>query len=810
MNHSQTFQNLSEHCQEKCVTLLEKLDRFEHVNDNDAREALRTLSQECSYVSDPQMSQQACRLLSKAYSLDEPVTNFLLKAADPGYQHSIFDHADNCPMLLNVVRKMDENYDFSQHLQKFVPFLHNKFQNTNTYKTIATIARNCSLSEQDAAELLKAETHPQQCNMSDELIRKLDENRKLPELPNTAFETTMQHIRKKLQLTEQQITYVSQIEKNNSDVQNEVNLLHSSLPNTNNLHSFPQRTCQMMQQQANNTHDEVKKFLTEINAMQLPAEFCNAMPNYVQLLNQIESNPSNQPNDANLEQLSQLYDMLESIGKRGILPNHSQAYLENYQTEKELKGKFFNLPTNVQDLIRALENAQQLTPFQTIHLLRHIKKHSVKLPSRQALRLEEAHKSIDKNLIALAEDMDDLIDSRMLTIFDEIIKKIQGEEKDRRDSYVVIRELSKTVFKVTSAPGEPRLRDKLTVEEKAKRKALLKKFLEDINAKNTYNIDALKDLFRIHWGTDISSHAYDGKLHYVPDSRMGNPDDVEATLLNITYNSGKKEYGIYIAEANPEVGILITIYHHVKKLLSDFTTDTRNIPLSTTEKAELGTYAKINTLKKEHTHIEKLFLKKEDAADLLGIEEGDKPILSDADKAEIHNKINAFISNKAKPIDQMQEPELKTVGLLDYRLKNGGNKELFIIEMFTPGTATYKHYVHELTTSWIDAAEGWHRGENLQLIEKLKGGVGSADDIRNGKQIKDNVDMVLELLAITKISGIRNLLQLEVMNKILLQAKILTQQVNQPHAQLEALIQSAQRAYIDLDEAHKTREKQST
>ncbi len=39
MNHTQTFQNLSEHCQEKCVTLLEKLDRFEHVNDNDAREA---------------------------------------------------------------------------------------------------------------------------------------------------------------------------------------------------------------------------------------------------------------------------------------------------------------------------------------------------------------------------------------------------------------------------------------------------------------------------------------------------------------------------------------------------------------------------------------------------------------------------------------------------------------------------------------------------------------------------------------------------------------------------------------------------
>ena len=100
---------------------------------------------------------------------------------------------------MKIAQKTNYQYDYF----KLAPHLNQLFnQLDNDFKKLAEIAKNLNLNDNDVTILCQAQyqNNPQFNNQTDALITKLDQNGKLSQLPDKAFDTLMNYRAAKLNI----------------------------------------------------------------------------------------------------------------------------------------------------------------------------------------------------------------------------------------------------------------------------------------------------------------------------------------------------------------------------------------------------------------------------------------------------------------------------------------------------------------------------------------------------------------------------------------------------------------------------------
>ncbi|MCH9845037.1 MAG: hypothetical protein K0U39_05965, partial [Alphaproteobacteria bacterium] len=247
--------------------------------------------------------------------------------------------------IIKIVKKLPSHNSVIQCLANLSTFF-NQLNSDGAFKKIIGIIKSANLTDALAIELVKAQYKQNHVGSSrtNELIKQLDNRSKLSELPEKAFNQLMNYRVKMLKLEKTDASIFMKIEKNQTLTEAEKMQLHQQLAsNQQSITDLPKKAQAVIKAQDVATHAGVTAFLTKTKDVRFSQAIANDMVSYIKLLNDIENNK--QPDNAMLKKLDLLHDELKRHNKLGALPNRSQAFLENYQTEQYLKQK---APQNAQ------------------------------------------------------------------------------------------------------------------------------------------------------------------------------------------------------------------------------------------------------------------------------------------------------------------------------------------------------------------------------------------------------------------------------------------------------------------------------
>ncbi|MCH9852086.1 MAG: hypothetical protein K0U45_01120, partial [Alphaproteobacteria bacterium] len=476
------------------------------------------------------------------------------------------------------------------------------------------------------------------------------------------------------------------------------------------------------------------------------------------------------PDNNMLKKLDLLHDELKRHNKLGALPNRSQAFLENYQTEQYLKQK---APQNAQKLLEDLKNNKTLTVFQAFYL-------SIKLPKKLAnMRNAPTFDTIlAKQLKELSQDVRDkaaeareLIDSKALNEIDAVIEQIRRESHQLKEEGVKIPELGNATVKQTSNFMEFRFEDVtkmrgILTEKLKDSKSDFYKLLTDPNDSFWQNLT-----FRTHKGEDYSAYGHNGIITYQygfkekPEIAKVFYIDHKPTTYNRILKVHVKTKDITILEYHPKYGALLTTFRHLQKLYKE------QVNQNLIQGAVLGTYRmhdndalspeqklEIPTDMNEHVHIER----------------------REAEPKDFKKFLNDDGSIKLKQFTAQANSATKLV-----RSTIDGN-DYHAIALFTPNSALNKQLLANIKTDW--------QNYNDHLV---KAGTFKLPADADKEDIKKVIELIMNYLL---DASLRDQLTLETIVKMLLRIKILLSQIGEKNQHLEKIIQSAQRTAIDLRE----------
>ncbi|MCH9843879.1 MAG: hypothetical protein K0U39_00050, partial [Alphaproteobacteria bacterium] len=653
----------------------------------------------------------------------------------------------------------------------------NNLSNQAEFKKLLTAVSSVSLTSEEIAELMMAQ-YKQNYSFSprtSELLNKIDASRKLADLPDTAFSNLMTFIlRHQLNFVAgnnafnlaKHIKNLQVIEKTGNGDKDLTKALYATFKDKGNIRFLPKKSRELLQ----NMHKTAQKagmdnYFKAIANIPL-SQFVKAQLSYYQdLLIKIEQGAK--PSADELKKLDLLHDELKRHNKLDAMPNRSQAYLENYQLEQDLKK---NAPLNVNTLLKKLNDKKTLTVFQAFYLISQLKENQRKLltdgkhPSSIEITKTLAH--LPQDVRDKAAELEELKNSKLLGVIDKVIDQIRAEERRLSSRQFYVDELG-AYLKLGSQFMEVRVKNKGLGTQKGDTPE--KKLIDLFENKKQGKIISGQDIanilesfsFRYHKGIDYTADNR-GTFNYVKDTK------IQPTLA-ILYDSfiedeKKQEYTVVVLEFNPEKGLLVSIFRHVKQVDS---TIFANMPLKNGQR--LGTYEFTSGNKKEHPHIEKLRVEAKDLQDYItkGVNEQIQLNLK-----AFKEKFALTFANKKQPTDEVFQLTFLSRKDDDYHS----------IALFTPGSKLYQQLLPKMKEKWLGRAAEWAN--------------------------KDTINTMDDFYGLIALPALRDQLKLETIIDILLKMKILLAEIGESNAKLNATIHKAQKTVIDLREFMNIEKKQ--
>ncbi len=739
------IQGMPDSSVEKVTDCFQKLETNNYISTQEAKDAYEICKNHHSYLSDDDAKMGLIRLCAKAWEFNDIEMRALEHIRQRRETLQNLSEPQYYASIVNIAQKINFQYDYFRPISE-INQTFNELSNDRDLRTLLDINRYLNLSEPLMTELCKAQCQQNFAGNSqtDELIQRIDQAGKLSELPETAFDNLIQHSGKKIQLSENSIEILSEMEKNpNNKNEGLISKLYNALTRKEDYQYLPQKSkgwLQDMHQKVNEANME--GYFDDIRDIK---SLSNVPCEYETILLKVEGE-NYTPNEAELQKLDILHDELKKYGKLDAMPNRSQAFLENYQTEQELKKK---VPSNGQNLIDKLKNKEKLTVFQAFYLKRYLS--SKQKETHPIYGVTDFYKEITEKLKDLPQDVRDkasevqeLIDPKTLEVIDQVIEQIRAEENRLSNAEFYVPELD-AYLKLTSEFMEIRV---TRAAERGQIDEVIGNFIE----KPTDNIAVAleKFSFRFHTAVDYTANGdNDGTIRYIPDTQI-NPTLAKIYGVKLAKWNGRDVKNITILEYNADNGLLLTSFKHTQ-IEADYAVEAGD---NVSSNDKIGTYKIPNTDDKEHTHIEKRLVKKENFNKLI------------IDKIEID--LEAF-----KKSNNSSAPTIDAVAQL---VQSNATNEHHAVALFTPNSSLSNQLLAKVKEKWLGRVAEWANDGIIKTASNFY------DLIEDGP--------------------LRDKLKLETIIDMLLKMKILLAEVGETNSKLDELIHKAQKTVIDLRETY--------
>ena len=664
------------------------------------------------------------------------------------------------------------------HLNNFFNQLHND----TAFKAIIGIIKNANLSDALAIELMKAQYRSSYSFVPNtgELRNKLDEARKLSDLPDTAFATLMTHIlRHQLNFVTgnenifklaEHIKNLQAIEKTGNGNKILTDILYSAFKDKGNIRFFPTKARAILENLNKAAKkDGMEKYFETIANVSLSQSIKTQLPYYQSLLIKIEQGAT--PTNDELKKLDLLHDELKRHNKLDAMPNRSQAFLENYQLEQDLKKK---APLNAQKLLEKLKNNQTLTVFQAFYLMSHLEEKRSNIPNHIGLpsgnnphqiyaKITETLKTLPQDVRDKAAELGELKNPKLLGVIDNVVEQIRAEEKRLSNRQFFVKEYG-VYLKITSNYMEPRI----VFDDK---KVMLE-IIKNANKKSAGEIAKAIDQdiqFRYHEAADFTASGLktDPTLYYIKDTQVNPTISIVLHVADTTTN-GRATKDITILEYNDNSDkMVLTTFRHTQLSVE-------GLPLaigtSIKNRTAIGT-AMISENKNEHTHIEKRTINVTKMKDWMeNTIKGDFKTAIRNNGESIVNEINAT-ENKNSNFSQLRE------GISQ-------NDDQYAIALFTPSSNLGKKIMQQAEKDWKERANRIIQEKNVTTI-----------DIEKANQLYKQINKPIY----------RDLSTLNTIITILLKMKIMLEQVDEKTDFLTKTIHKTQKTILDLEDLARPR-----
>nr|MCH9844056.1 hypothetical protein [Alphaproteobacteria bacterium] len=662
---------------------------------------------------------------------------------------------------------------------------------TNAAKNIAqTILKDLNLSD-DALRLELVRTQYQKkyapSSVTDKLITAIESKTKLSALPDATFNNLTTHIGKKFTFSDANITKLQKLEKTgNKDL---AKSLYNVFKDKSNVQYMPKTAKGVLQTIHNGMlKTGMEKYVATLDTLNVPPTVHARLYGYKNLLIDIEQGKK-KPSVTDLENLNLLYNELKSLGKLDAMPNRTQAFLENYRLEQELKK---NAPLNAQKLLEKLDRGEKLGVFQAFYLSSQLKENQRKLLTDKELRFSKGITAILKNLPQdvrdKAAEIKDLNRSKLLEAFEKIIEQIRAEQRtvnfSNRRFYV---KETGIYTQLTSNYFELRFRDKDfgTTYKKA-----MKDAIRDSRCQNLADIAKNLKQFKLipHRGTDFTGKNFetDGTVRYIKDSEI-NPTISKVLLISDIINLPKQNPAYKKDSKNPDESFYIYIPTRDITIL-EYNDDTdrmilttiRHIPVKDenpnllvakgqilTNKHKIGTYKLPDGLAtpKEHTHIEKRLV---DIAKIRSKLNIDKQKIINAEITKYIAKENKTKFNERKRGEFKESEFIKSVNTMS------SSAEKDFVGLFTASSNIANQIRAHAKKDWDERASRIIQANNAKTVDQIY------DAIHDGI--------------------LRDIATLKAMIDILLRMKLMLTQIGDLSDKLNQTIQKAQKTVLDLQD----------
>ena len=791
MSYAHHLATLSGSDKNNLQSCLDKLDKRQNPSSSEAKNCSLAIGKLNKVITDKPLIDHFIKLLSMAFQLNSQETDVLKRLIQSSRNIASFNNDTEYLTIIKIAKTLQNYHQRFRPMPNLNSFF-NLLHSDKAFEAIIGIIKAANLSDALAIELIKAQYKSSYSFVprTGELRNKIDDAKKLLALPEKAFTTLMTHVlRHQLNLVTgnetfklaEQIKNLQAIEDNKGN--DKLNtILYNSFKDKGNIRFLPTKARTILEN-LNKTakKDGMDKYFEAIANIPL-SQFVKAqLTDYQDLLIKIEQGAT--PTNDELKKLDLLHDELKRHNKLDAMPNRSQAYLENYQLEQDLKKK---APLNAQKLLEKLKRGETLGVFQAFYLMsqfpKELENHWKKQKSQIAsISTAPTFDNLKKQLETLSQDVRDkaaeiktLDKSSLLESFDKIIEQIRAEQRSlafsNRRFYV-----KETGIYTQLTGGYFELRFKNKDFGKSYQEAM-KKVIKDSKGKSLKDIAANLQQFKLipHRGTDFTGwlNSAGNAVHYVKDSEI-NPTISKVLSITPTRTNGRDTKDITILEYNDDTDkMILTSIRHL------FVKDEKANLLATvgqilTNKTPVGTYklpSKFAT-PNEHTHIEKR---------LVDIAKIRKMLNIDKQKI-IANEITTFINthNKAK-YDERKRGEFKESEFIKSVNSMSNSAEKDFVGLFTPSSNIANQIRAHAKKDWEE------RGSKI-----IK-----ANDVSTDKDIKDVFDTIHNGI-------LRDISSLKAMIDVLLRMKLMLKQVDEVSDRLNKTIQNAQKTVLDLEDNFK-------
>ena len=789
---------------------LEKLDKRQSISNQEAKNCSLAISKLNKVITDRPLIDHFIKLLSTAFQLNSQETDSLKQMVQSSRNIASFNNDAEYLTIIKIAKTLQSYHSQFRPISNLNNFF-NQLHSDTAFKAIIGIIKTANLSDALAIELLKAQYKQSYSFVprTGELRNKIDGANKLLTLPEKAFTTLMTHVlRHQLNLVAgnestfklaEQIKNLQAIEDNKGkDKLN--NTLYNAFKDKGNIRFLPTKARTILQNiNKAAKKDGMENYFKAIANIPL-SQFVKAqLKDYTDLLIKIEQGAT--PTNDELKKLDLLHDELKRHNKLDAMPNRSQAFLENYQLEQDLKKK---APLNAQKLLEKLKRGEKIGVFQAFYLSsqfpKELENHWKKQKSQIAgmknehnfyLILKKQIDELSQDVRDKAAEIKNLDKSSLLESFDKIIEQIRAEQRSlpfsNRRFYV---KETGIYTQLTGGYFELRFRNK---DFGKSYQEAMKKVIKDSQGKTLSDIAASLQQFKLipHRGTDFTGwlNSAGNIVNYIKDSeinptiskviyisgiiplRKNNPDYKEGSDKPKRINIDTKD--ITILEYNDDTDKMVsTSIRHLFVENKD-----ANLLVTVgqilTNKTPIGTYklpSKFAT-PNEHTHIEKR---------LVDIAKIRKMLKIDKQKI-IADEITTFINthNKAK-YNERKQGKFKESEFIKSVNSMSSSAEKDFVGLFTPSS----NIANQIRAN---AKKDW---------EERSSKIIKANDVSTDKDIKDVFGAIHNGI-------LRDISSLRAMIDLLLRMKLMLKQVDEVSDRLNKTIQNAQKTVLDLEDNFK-------
>ena len=563
-----------------------------------------------------------------------------------------------------------------------------------------------------------------------------------------------------LSLSRTQIEAFQALEKNVNA--NNAKTLYATLTHKEDYRHFPEKYRKLLEAQHKDAlAGNMKKYFSTLTWIEFVKNISPlTLQRWENLLIKIEKGVK--PSQAELADLDRLHDLLKKNNALDAMPNKSQALLESYQLEQEISAKTNKLDIN--KLVDKLKANKSITPFQAYYLQRNTKKTDAKLQQLLDEKTPENDvKKIHAQIIALAQQSKELLDSKTLKVIEQVIEHIRIEERQLSNASLELPEMGLHI-KATSQFIEMRFNDKTFKQMEA--------FLN--NPHNSPTDDVFTNFNHSFWNKSFENHEGQdytgtnrGEIYYVPDTFI---NAKTATVYADPKKDNRGQYGITILEFNHTKGVLLTTFYHINQPASYIKADAILRPGQ-----KIGDYQFANKNRRnEHVHIERRFA---DATAITKYIDGKKELIWDDFRPD-HNKGWKSKENASDDVAKLVFPILA---------KDGTNGGYHAVSLFMSGSALNKQLLEVMENKWQK------RTNHLVDIKRFAFKAQTWIDYQEKR--KAAVQLIIKYLQERQI---RDKLTLDIITEMLIKMQILHAEADMRNAEIDRLIHKAKKTSLDL------------